>query len=95
MLVQLYNRQGQNRKFEAIFASIDKKQPDALGYMKDMSIPFGCLTMEKRIGTLVEKLDPGRYPRIAVVDPEGKVIIDSKAEKVVPALYKLRDLLKR
>jgi thiol-disulfide isomerase/thioredoxin len=96
-LVAAYDRQP-TKQFEVLLLSRDKSQADMLKYMRTDKMKWPALAFDK----LGEAQDLKKYfsskgiPCLSVIDPEGKVVLQSKSDQdAAEVLRELEELIKK
>ena len=80
-LVQLYDKAGDDRKFEIVLFGYDRTPDAHVDYLKKAAIKFPAVKLDERKGLDLSELgDTGYIPNIVLVKPDGKMITNDRSK---------------
>lgn len=82
ILIEFYNKLGQEKNFEIIFCSLDHDEAEYKEYTADM--PWLCMPFQaKETQVLSKKYNAQGIPHLVIADSEGKVITEDGTSEVM------------
>lgn len=78
VLVRYYRDAGEDRPFEVLFVSSDRREEDMFNYMEKMKMPWPAARFRSSLAkTLNDRYCGPGIPCLVLVTPEGKILADS------------------